>query len=209
MRKAREMGVEGVAWLQGDILAAANLERRFDVIECSGVLHHMRDPVEGWRVLLGLLKPDGFMKLGLYSEIARQHIVAARREIAARTEGSLEARIRGYRHEVFARADDLLRRRLVSSKDFYALSSCRDLLCHVQEHRFTLPQIETILDDLGLEFVGFERSDKATFDRYRKRFPEDPNRTRLDLWHQFEQDRPDTFRGMYQFWVRRRRAAAA
>ena len=32
----------------------------------------MKDPVAGLRVLLNLLETNGFLKLGLYSEIARQ-----------------------------------------------------------------------------------------------------------------------------------------
>ncbi len=55
-----------------------NLNRKFDVIECSGVLHHMKEPLEGLKVLLELLEPHGFLKLGLYSEISRQHIVRIR-----------------------------------------------------------------------------------------------------------------------------------
>ena len=55
-----------------------NLNRKFDVIKCGGVLHHMKEPLEGLKVLLELLEPHGFLKLGLYSEISRQHIVRIR-----------------------------------------------------------------------------------------------------------------------------------
>jgi len=33
--------------------------------------------------------------------------------------------------------------------DFFSLSECRDLLFHVQEHRFTIPQSGDALDALG------------------------------------------------------------
>jgi hypothetical protein len=36
------------------------------------------------------------------------------------------------------------------------MQECRDLLFHVQEHRFSLPQIGATLEELGLDFVGFE-----------------------------------------------------
>jgi hypothetical protein len=35
-------------------------------IEAVGVLHHMEDPLAGWRVLCGLLRLGGFMQIGLY-----------------------------------------------------------------------------------------------------------------------------------------------
>jgi hypothetical protein len=86
--------------------------------------------------------------------------------------------------------------------DFFSLSECRDLLFHVQEHRFTLPQIKTLLAANGLRIIGFEH-DAATREKYRARFPADEATIDLDLWHAFEQDNPDTFRGMYQFWVQK------
>jgi Flp pilus assembly protein TadD/2-polyprenyl-3-methyl-5-hydroxy-6-metoxy-1,4-benzoquinol methylase len=81
-RKATEMGLTSIAFAQADLLQLGALDRRFDVIESSGVLHHLEDPQRGWRVLLGLLRPGGVMKLGLYSEMARRHIVRIRELIA-------------------------------------------------------------------------------------------------------------------------------
>ena len=75
----------------------------------------------------------------------------------------------------------------------------------MQELRFTLPQIGAMLEQLGLAFVGFEFADGgAAAARYRARHPEDRAVTDLTKWHQFEQEHPDTFARMYQFWVRRR-----
>src|SRR4030095_9892868 len=50
----------------------------------GGVLHHLDDPFAGWRVLLELLRPGGFMYLGLYSALGRTHIVNVRSLIAER-----------------------------------------------------------------------------------------------------------------------------
>ena len=47
-------------------------------------------------------------------------------------------------------------KKISNSGDFYSLSTLRDLIFHVQEHRFTLPQIKICLDELGLKFCGFE-----------------------------------------------------
>ena len=57
--------------------------------------------------------------------------------------------------------------RVTQGEDFYSLSGCRDLLFHVQEHRFTLPQLAVLLAGLGLSFLGFELSDTAIAARYR------------------------------------------
>ena len=46
-----------IEYAQADILKLATIGRSFDAIDCSGVLHHMADPLEGWRILLTLFGP--------------------------------------------------------------------------------------------------------------------------------------------------------
>ena len=91
---------------------------------------------------------------------------------------------------------------VVESPDFYSLSACRDLLFHVQENRFTLPQIEAALNDLDLRFLGFELKQSwiVSFSEF---YPEKDALTSLSLWHQFELKNPGTFSRMYQFWVQK------
>ena len=61
-----------------DILEVSLLEKQFDVIECGGVLHYMDNPSEGLRKLLDILTNNGYMKLGLYSELSRKDVVKAK-----------------------------------------------------------------------------------------------------------------------------------
>jgi 2-polyprenyl-3-methyl-5-hydroxy-6-metoxy-1,4-benzoquinol methylase len=198
-RKSAELGVANVEYRQGDILALGGLGERFDVIECSGVLHHMAHPLEGWRVLASLRKPGGRMRIGLYSEAGRRQVVRARELIAERGFGPDPEGIRAVRTEI--RKDPLLAQ-LARNEDFFSMSGCRDLLFHVHERRFTLPEVESMIEQLGLQFVGFEFADSgATARRYVERFPEDRNGVQLANWHRFEQEFPDTFSRMYQFWV--------
>ncbi len=194
LRKTRELGLANIAYRQADILALAAREERYDVIECSGVLHHMEDPYEGWRILRGLLKPGGRMRVGLYSESGRRAVVRARELIASQGYKPDAGGIRACRAALRSRAEF---QSIVRNEDFYSMSGCRDLLFHVQEHRFTLPQIEALLARLGLRFLGFELADSQTLARYRARFSEDT----LANWHRFEQEFPDTFSRMYQFWA--------
>jgi hypothetical protein len=86
--------------------------------------------------------------------------------------------------------------------DFFSISTCRDLLFHVQEHSVSLAAIDGFLRSNGLTFIGFSLDD-AVLAAYRRRFSEDPGATDLAHWHEFETDNPDTFSGMYQFWLQR------
>jgi tetratricopeptide (TPR) repeat protein/SAM-dependent methyltransferase len=206
-RQAEALGVDRIDWSRGDILALDGDAHRFDMIDCGGVLHHMREPMVGWRILRDLLKPGGVMKIGLYSELARADFVRLGMNLASADDPA--NRIRSYRHEIIALPDDAPLKRVLALHNFYTLSGCRDLLFHVEEHRFSLPEIGRCLDALDLEFIGFEMRERAVIDRYRARFPDDPGALNLDNWHLLETDNPHIFVGMYQFWVTPRGAPPA
>ena len=88
-------------------------------------------------------------------------------------------------------------------QDFYTMSTCRDMLFHVHEMQFNLTHIEEILKDLQLEFIGFDFSVLSIKERFKLLFPDDEFMTSLQNWYQYEQKYPDTFKGMYQFWVKK------
>ncbi len=190
-RKTRELGIANIEYAQADILKLGDIARTFDIIESVGVLHHLADPFTGWRTLLSLLRPGGFMGLGFYSELARRHVVKAREIIAARGYSSTPDDIRRFRRDL-ARNPDVVLQCLSQYQDFYSTSECRDLLFHLQEHRLTISQIQSFLADSGLHFVGFEL-DRGVLHQYRARFADDPSATNLGNWARFEADNPDTF----------------
>src|SRR5262249_42959036 len=161
------LGVANLAFAQADIIALDG--KSFDLIETTGVLHHMADPFAAWSKLLSLLRPGGVMRLGFYSEAARADVVAGRAFVAARGSDATADSIRAFRQNLMRSSDPRLRR-IPASPDFYSISGCRDLLFHVQEHRLTLPQIAAFMAENGLSFLGFEL-DAAAFARYRRDHP--------------------------------------
>ena len=107
------------------------------------------------------------------------------------------------RQDIINQKEASLLKKLTNGSEFYSMSTVRDLLFHVQEHRFTIPQISKILKDFNLEFLGFFLQNPLVKKKFYKLFPKDKNNTSLDNWHQFEINNPDIFSGMYQFWVRK------
>src|SRR5262249_52819045 len=83
-RMAQNLGLTNVEFVQADIMKCDALGRQFDFIDVSGVLDHLTDPWEGWRILLSLLRAGGTMQVGVYSAMARRKIAAARALIAER-----------------------------------------------------------------------------------------------------------------------------
>jgi SAM-dependent methyltransferase/Tfp pilus assembly protein PilF len=203
-RKTLEAGLTNIEFAQADILKLGELGRSFDVIESSGVLHHLDDPWEGWRVLLSLLRPAGFMRIGLYSELGRPGVIAGRALVAERGYPADPDGIRRFRETVIAgNFGPPLADLITKARDFYTTSELRDLVFHVREHRMTIPQIADFLRETKLRFLGFEL-DPEVARRYRARFPDDRAMTDLENWHAFETANPDTFYYTYQFWVRGR-----
>ena len=201
-RMAGTLGFHNIAFAQADITKVAAIGRSFDFIDVSGVLHHLGDPWQGWRVLLSLLRPGGVMQVGLYSKLARQNVVAARALIAERGYRPIPEDIRRCREEILATADGSLLKSASTFSDFFATNECRDLIFHVQEHQMTLPQIKAFLIENCLQFAGFVL-DPATVQQFAARFPESSAMLDLDRWHAFETTAPATFAKMYQFFVRK------
>ena len=199
-RKSNELRFTNIDYLQADILHLHQIGKKFDIIESSGVLHHMNEPMAGWKVLVDLLKPGGLMNIGLYSELARQHIARVREEVTLLRLETSEADIRKFRKSL-AESQDENHQQLIKSSDFFSLSTLRDLIFHVQEHRFTLLQIKKSLAELGLKFCGFEVEDIGS--RFRDFHGEASNIHDLVLWHEFEESNPHIFAGMYQFWCQK------
>ncbi len=198
LRKTRELGITNIEYAQADILELGDINRSFDMIDASGVLHHLADPTAGWRKLLALLRPRGLMRIGLYSKIGRSDIAAVRASIAERGYQAVAADIRRCRHAL----GESSRRTVARCRDFYSTSECRDLLFHVQEQSFTLPQIAEFLREQNLRFLGFE-IDAAVAAAYRGEASGESAMVDLQRWDEFERRHPDTFAGMYQFWCQR------
>ena len=171
-------------------------------MESAGVLHHMDDPVAGWRILSDCLKPSGLMRIAQpnfqkitlksmrwFSELARQHIVEMRQEISKAGIGSSDAAMKLYRKTVMS-SDQNHYKQIFNLQGLLedSLSELKDLLFHVQEHRFTLPQIQDCLSELGLKFCGFESPKVVSHFKQTNSGADDPYN--LDRWHSYEEANP-------------------
>ena len=195
-RKSDELRVTNLSYAQCDILEIKNIGRKFDIIESVGVLHHMNDPIAGWESLLQLLNYGGIMKIGLYSSYARSYIRELRK-LTMSNPGE-EQDIRSLRNAIM-NSSDAASKRVISSTDFYTLSTVKDLLFHVKEHQFTLMEIKEVLSELGLMFMGFDNHVMNETVPVEIDTPEQ----KLTYWNEKEISNPDLFAGMYQFWCQK------
>jgi len=203
LRKTEEYEIRNITYVQGDILSLSQLNKKFFLIESSGVLHHLRSAIEGWKILTELLEENGVMKIGLYSESARRDVREARKFLETENFSQTESTIRKARQQIFNLPNEHPAKEILLSSDFYSISSCRDLLFHVEENTFTIPKLVETMRELHLHFLGFELDAKLRTGFFNM-FPEKESLTDLYKWKLFEAKHPKAFSAMYKFWCRKK-----
>ena len=198
-RMTDQYKIQNIKYFQTDLLNIDVLKESFDMIICTGVLHHMEKPLAGLKSLCKVLKPNGFMKLGLYSTIARVPIKDLRDDIKKLDLEFNKKNISKIR-EIILNSEDSTKNSFSKFNDFYSTSGIRDLIFNKIEHTFNLIEIKNIIFKQNLNFLGF-----GSFFRYLQRFktyyPENNSELNLEYWNDFEINFPKTFTSMYDFWV--------
>jgi len=64
-------GINNVTFVHADIFDLPFREKAFDLVVCKGVLHHTYDCKEAFRRISELVRPGGFMVIGLYNKYGR------------------------------------------------------------------------------------------------------------------------------------------
>jgi len=203
-RMAERFGAGNITFLQADIQQLGEFPdflSRFHIIDCTGVLHHMADPFEGWRSLLGTLAPGGIMRVALYSATARAKLTALRNDPDYPGAGCDDERLRAFRQVLMDRPEGAPGAEFKASLDFYTTSGFRDLALHVSEQCHTLPQIAAFLKEAGLAFRGFHPA--SYFQFLRQHYPQEPWPGSLERWAELERKVPVLFTRMYTLWCER------
>ena len=149
-------GLSNLRLFKGNLLDVGSLGERFDVIQCTGVLHHMADPGAGLAALRDVLSPDGVMVLMLYGQTVRVGVYMLqdafqRMGIEQTPEGVGELRrilselpSRHYAQDYIRAADEL-------KQD----AAIVDTFLHPQDRAYTVPQIFELLDGAALDFQNW------------------------------------------------------
>jgi 2-polyprenyl-3-methyl-5-hydroxy-6-metoxy-1,4-benzoquinol methylase len=202
-QQASKYKVENIQFIQADILDFSDFPILFDVIECSGVLHHMEDPEQGLQSLQKLLSPTGVMKIALYSETARKQVITFRKLIAQNKQQSgqdLDQRL--LRQALLMNQIPGDWDEIINSNDFFSMSNCRDLIFHEQEHQFTPNKISNLLANNKLDFIGMLPTTSA-HQAFETTIGKLNGHNTLENWDKVEQTEQDIFSGMYQFYCRK------
>jgi SAM-dependent methyltransferase len=129
------------------------LDRSFDQIVCTGVLHHLPDPDLGLRSLRNALAPDGAMQLMVYATYGRGGIYMMQEYCRLLGVGATAAELRDLGATIGALSGEhpiagVARR----TKDFTYPDALADALLHPQDRAYTVPQLHAWLERCGLSF---------------------------------------------------------
>lgn len=202
--KSEEFNIKNIRFYQADLLKLDELDGRYHIIECSGVLHHIKEYNLALKNLVSKLEPSGLIKLALYSERARGPVKKIRDLFSRKNITKDKKRIRMIRQAILS-SNDLEGKDLITiSDDFYSMSGVVDLLFHEYELRFSPISINLLCERHDLEFMGFSSLNNKTKQNFKKMFGKNASFTNLSQWDEFEDRYPDTFTGMYQFYCQKK-----
>jgi len=135
---AGRFGIGGVQFIETDLAHPGLRAGAFDVVYCSGVLHHTPDPRRFFAQVAQLARPGGIIVLGLYNAFAR--IPLRLRRAVYRLTG-----------ERWIPGDPVLGDRAAEPERQRAW--LRDQYHHPEEHRHTLAEVRRWFAENGVDYL--------------------------------------------------------
>jgi len=125
----------------------------FDQVVCTGVLHHLADPVRALNTLRSVLNPGGAMQLMVYAPYGRAGIYMMQEFCRALDIEANDGEIRDLTGALRALpAGHPLQGLLSKAKDFRNESAVADALLHPQDRAYSVPQLLELIERGGLKF---------------------------------------------------------
>jgi SAM-dependent methyltransferase len=140
-----------------DLLGVSSLQQKFDLIICTGVLHHLPNPAEGLKALSSVIEPShGVMVLMLYGKLGRIGIYPLqdafrRMRIPQTAEGV--ALVRSIINRLQPRHPG--RWYFERSSEMRSPATIVDTFLHRQDVAYTVQDLLDLVEGSGLRFQGW------------------------------------------------------
>lgn len=161
--RARTRDLHNIEWYHSSILDVASLNLApFDLVSCTGVLHHLPEPERGLEALRSVLAPEGAMSLMLYGRAGRLPVYAGQ-ELMRLVNKGVEDQAAKTRHaravvQGLPETNWLLRggaREDIVKSFLEDESNLNDVLLHEQDRAYSVSEIHDFLAGVELELIEF------------------------------------------------------
>ena len=137
---SRKNSINNIRFLNSDIFDDVLQDEHFDFIWCNGVLHHTKNPYEGFKIVSKSLKKKGYILVGLYNKFGR-----------------LRTLIRRFLYKIFGIKilkilDPTLRKLKISKEEQNAW--IQDQYDHPQESLHTIDEVIRWFKENDVEFIS-------------------------------------------------------
>jgi ubiquinone/menaquinone biosynthesis C-methylase UbiE len=158
--RAQARGLRNIQFLTGSLLDLPTMKiGPFDYIDCTGVLHHLPDPLAGMKALVSVLQPDGGVGVMLYGQYGRTGVYPLQELLRtiAPPSMAIEDRIAMTKRLMrFLPTTNLFRRNpYLNDHVTGGDAGLYDLLLHSCDRAYTVPEIGAMAEDAGLRVVAF------------------------------------------------------
>jgi SAM-dependent methyltransferase len=148
---------------QMSLLDVGQLNRSFDLIVSTGVLHHLPNPEAGLKALADVLDPSGSMAIMLYGKTGRAGVYLLQ-DILRRLGAGQNAEGLGMARELLKFVPS--HHYLISTtgklpNDLADDAGIVDMLLHPQDRAYSVPEVMEFVEAAGLVFFGW--SDNALY----------------------------------------------
>lgn len=134
----------------------STLQRDFDLIVSTGVLHHMADPLAGMRSLAGCLRPDGALGVMLYAKYGRAGVELLESVFRDLGLGQDDASVQLVKDTIAVLPEDHpVRSYLKVAHDLRTDGALVDTFLHGRARSYTVQECIELVTSAGLEFQGW------------------------------------------------------
>jgi ubiquinone/menaquinone biosynthesis C-methylase UbiE len=141
---AKANDITNINFLNSDIFSDPFIESSFDIVWCSGVLHHTKSTFEGLKIISKWVKPRGYLYVGLYNKYGRLRTNVRQAIYKALGSGQLSRKF-------VAKMDPHLRKVNSESKKEAWI---RDQYVHPLERSHSIDEVLKWFEEIGFEFDG-------------------------------------------------------
>jgi len=154
----QKYSLDNLEIIQLPVENAGELEREFDHIVCTGVLHHLPDPDKGLRALRDVLAPGGAMQVMVYAPYGRAGIYLIQDYCRKLGIAPTTREIRDLTQVLQSLPDTHpLAPLMANAPDFADPAALADALLNPQDRPYSVPEFMDFLNRSGLQFGRWVR----------------------------------------------------